>query len=253
MPTSTKFILPIVIAIGLVLPLTTLSKQISAQQEGTRPVTESVKVPAAEIRSFNGQELKKLREDTEYQWDRAHRTVPPDALWWEVILNKIAQFTLKLFSISLVKYGLIIIAVLLLVYTLLRMLGVDVTAIFIKGKSLKHSIPFDIHEESIRGRNFEDEVRIATKNGDYRLAIRLSYLFALKKLDDKGIIRWKPYKTNTDYLTEIGKSNPAHQALSQMSYYFDYVWYGQFTASKAIYDRTCSSLQQIEALNNKQK
>ena len=60
------------------------------------------------------------------------------------------------------------------------------------------------------------------------------YLYTLKLLSDQKIIEWMPSKTNHDYLYEI-KNDHFQQQFSTLSYYFEYVWYGDFQADAVQY------------------
>ncbi|MEI7487385.1 MAG: hypothetical protein WCJ72_08235 [Chryseobacterium sp.] len=50
----------------------------------------------------------------------------------------------------------------------------------------------------------------------------------LKKLSDKKSINWNPEKTNKDYVTELKVPNLKNE-FSNLSYIFEYVWYGEFS------------------------
>lgn len=90
----------------------------------------------------------------------------------------------------------------------------------------------DIHEI-----DFEKEVKEAQKNQNFRLAIRWSYLWTLKKMDDKKMIDWKPKKTNQDYTREL-KSKNHKKTFKKLTYIFDYTWFGNFAITDSIYQET---------------
>lgn len=106
-------------------------------------------------------------------------------------------------------------------------------------------IDYLLKEENIHEMNFSEEINLAVEQKDFRRAIRLVYLYALKILSDQKIINWIPSKTNHDYLLEI-QIESFKDLFSTMSYYFEYVWYGDFQASEIQYremQKTLSSLQ----------
>lgn len=71
----------------------------------------------------------------------------------------------------------------------------------------------------------------AKKEENWSIAIRFYYNFLLQKLREKDLIKWNKEKTNRDYLLEI-KDDTLKSQFSQLSYYFDWVYYGQFSIDK---------------------
>jgi hypothetical protein len=63
------------------------------------------------------------------------------------------------------------------------------------------------------------------------LATRLVFLHALKILSDKHLIDFNPGKTNHDYVEELSSSD-LKTGLNELSFYFDYAWYGNFSISE---------------------
>lgn len=75
----------------------------------------------------------------------------------------------------------------------------------------------------------------ALNAGDYRMAIRMQFLYMLQILSNKEYILWKPDKTNRDYSREIEDSE-LKKDFKQLSYYFEKIWYGNKTIDKASFD-----------------
>lgn len=90
----------------------------------------------------------------------------------------------------------------------------------------------DIHEI-----DFAKEIKKAQDLNDFRLAIRWSYLWTLKKMDDKQLIEWQPKKTNQDYTREI-KSKTHKKTFKKLTYIFDYTWFGKFNITQSIFENT---------------
>lgn len=61
--------------------------------------------------------------------------------------------------------------------------------------------------------------------GDYRLALRLQFIMALKKLHQKNVIIWHAEKTNRQYLNEMQDHN-LKLAFRELAYIYEWVWYG---------------------------
>ncbi len=123
-----------------------------------------------------------------------------------------------------------VIAVVIIVLFILKVNAIDVFY-FRRGKLEFHALEENIHEM-----DFEKLLREALERNDYRRAIRLLFLHALKLLADRHMIDWKPGKTNHDYAREL-KSQELSPGFNRLSYYFDYVWYGNFKATDAMFSR----------------
>lgn len=93
----------------------------------------------------------------------------------------------------------------------------------------KESLPYDITEDTIYGIDFPEEISQSMKRRNYREAVRLVYLYALKELTDNGCIDWQPYKTPAQYVSEIG--TPEFRSLSN---HFQRVRYGNFAATEEL-------------------
>ena len=61
---------------------------------------------------------------------------------------------------------------------------------------------YEVVEDTIYGIDFPAAIAQAMSRGDYREAVRLSYLQALRHLSDANIIDWQPSKT-----PEIGRAH----------------------------------------------
>lgn len=107
------------------------------------------------------------------------------------------------------------------------------------------TLEYEVHEENIHEIDFINSIEEAVALGEFRKAIRLVYLHALKKLSDEHLISWERGKTNHDYLYEL-KSSPIQQPFSDLGYYFEFTWYGNFDADRKIYDQAFSLLKDLE-------
>jgi hypothetical protein len=90
--------------------------------------------------------------------------------------------------------------------------------------------------EQLKGIGYEDQIKRAEEQGNYRLATRLYYLWTLKKLIDAGLIQFHIKKTNKDYCQElVGKT--VYDDFSQCTQYYNYVWFGEFKIDNLMYDK----------------
>lgn len=191
-----------------------------------------------EVRSIDESKLDELKKDKDF--DYAQAPTVGSSLWdrfWEWI----GQFINDLFR-GAVNAGLgrvllwvsLIIAIVLIAFALLK---VDAFRVLFKGADAP-SVKSVFHE-NIHEMDFEALIKEATEKGDFRNAVRLIFLYSLKLLSDNQHINWQPGKTNHDYLAEI-KTDTLKPGLNELSYYFDYAWYGGFPISTSQFNKVNS-------------
>lgn len=121
-----------------------------------------------------------------------------------------------------------------LVVIVLTLLKVDAFKVLYRGKG--SALAHQTLEENIHEMNFDDLIQEAVSRQDYRRGVRLTFLYALKILSDNHQIRWEHGKTNHDYLAEL-KAGETKTGFRDLSFYFDYAWYGNFTITKELYTK----------------
>ncbi|MBA3680326.1 MAG: hypothetical protein H0W73_03925 [Bacteroidetes bacterium] len=75
--------------------------------------------------------------------------------------------------------------------------------------------------------NFEEKIKHALSDNDFRLATRWHYLKILFLMDRARLIAFASYKTNIDYRYEL-KSKKHQHTFIRLSYIYEHVWYGKF-------------------------
>lgn len=98
----------------------------------------------------------------------------------------------------------------------------------------------DIHEI-----DYEKRIQEAVAARQYRMAVRLYYLHALKTLADRRLIDWKIDKTNHDYLREMADS-PLRQPFAEMTRGFEYAWYGDMPLDETAFQQLQQRFQQFQ-------
>lgn len=94
-------------------------------------------------------------------------------------------------------------------------------------------------DENIHAMNFEKLIEEAMTKNDYRLGVRLVFLYSLKMLSDKNLIHWDQGKTNHDYLSELKKED-LKEGFHDLNYYFEYTWYGNFRINSEMFSEVQS-------------
>ncbi|HEX7014189.1 MAG TPA: DUF4129 domain-containing protein [Cyclobacteriaceae bacterium] len=191
---------------------------------------------AVETRRYSEEKLARLKEDPELSYGY---TQAPMSLW-DAFWRWVDYHLRDLFhegggSPEWDRLFLFVLFVSALVYAIIRLLKFNTFRIFY-GEKDKKPLEHAVEQEDIHEMDFEALMREATGSGNYRLAVRLLYLWALKLLADANHVTWEPGKTNLDYLAELDRTE-LKSGFRQLSYYFEYAWYGNFSITPELYQR----------------
>ncbi|MEP6952134.1 MAG: hypothetical protein ABI863_22780 [Ginsengibacter sp.] len=196
-------------------------------------------------RSFNTNALKEFKDNKDFQYN-IHQE-PVQSLWekfWSWVWWKVGQLLRTKEGITTVWSVLIVLSIAIIVYFVIKITGMGQGGLF--GRSNKGPQKYILSQNDIHGISFADAIEKAISNGDYRLATRLQYLQALKKLSDKGYIEWRINKTNTDYLTEI-TGKPFNDMFILLTFNFEYTWYGEKPVSREQFLEIKKQFQQFNS------
>ncbi|MBL7873435.1 MAG: DUF4129 domain-containing protein [Cyclobacteriaceae bacterium] len=189
-----------------------------------------------EVRNFSPTDVEKLKADPDLNY-----TQPPtvaESLW-----DRFKRFLMWLFSTLFEKatttdVGRLIIylsAIILSIVVIMMLLKVNAFKIFYSGAdSGKQN--YQVFHENIHEMDFDSLIKEASEKKEYRLATRLVFLHALKILSDKQLIDFRPGKTNHDYVEELSVGE-IKTGLNELSFYFDYAWYGNFTVNETQFQK----------------
>lgn len=187
------------------------------------------------IRKFDASTLEELKSDPDLQY----KTGPAVISIWDRFLMWLSRLFSRIFSVAAstdwgnVLTGLLVIII--LTYVILRLLKVDALKMF-KSSGDASLLKMTVIEEDIHALDFEKLLTEAIAKGDFRLAIRLQFLQALKMLSDKHYIHWEPGKTNHDYINEL-REDRLRPGFDSLNTYFEYAWYGNFTVTESLFNR----------------
>lgn len=170
----------------------------------------------------------------------------PRESFWQKLMRKIDRILRGVFgetafsrssdfAVVLIRFFAIILVGFLLYFIIKYILGKDGNFIFGK-RNKKLNINVEELHENIHEINFPESILKLEHAKDYRSAVRYQFLYVLKKLSDKKLINWNPEKTNKDYVAEL-KAPHLKNEFSDLSYIFDYVWYGEFNIDEHSYQK----------------
>jgi hypothetical protein len=202
--------------------------------EGTPlPPTDSSKV---EIRNFDRAALEKLKNNPEFNYTQAPAVL---SLWerFKIWLNQLIESLLHAaVTTDWVSVLIVALALIAIIYVVMRLMKVDPFTMFYKAQV---PLKTGVIEEDIHSLDFEKLIRDAVHQEQYRLAIRLLFLQALKLLSDHHHIHWQPGKTNHDYLDELTDAR-LRTGFNELNFYFEYAWYGNFAINAQLYSRVAA-------------
>ena len=202
--------------------------------DGDQPVrADSSRI---QLRSFDLTKLDQLRKDADFDYKQ-----PPsvaESLWDRFILWLDKLFGWIFRNAVTTNWGRLLLYTLglgVLIVIVMMLLKVDALRVFYSGAD-KGALNHEAFQENIHEMDFEKLIREALEKKEYRLGVRLTFLFSLKLLADKHHLDWRPGKTNHDYLDELQKGE-LKTGFNELSFYFDYAWYGDFTVNENTYQR----------------
>ena len=192
----------------------------------------------ADTLQLDSELLTALQSDSQYDYDRELVGGDESLLEWlrrviiewlednlEIVLdNDVANYIL-------IGLGVVVVLFLAWLYWRVR------PRLFMRGEK-KEALDYDVQEDTIYGVNFEVNIAKALREKDYRQAVRLVYLQTLLHLQNAGRIDWQPSKTPIQYMRQV--NNPA---FTTMSHHFIRVRYGNFEATKELFDE----MQELQA------
>ena len=191
-----------------------------------KPLIEKLDSSKISVRKFSEEAISDYSKQQEFIYDDvAPKTLSVWDRFWRWIWSLINELLSGKTSGSIIKYVLIGVVIALVVFLVIKLIGLDLKLFTRKSKSL--DVPFSETLENIHEIDFDEQLNIALQNKNYRLVVRLLYLKTLKQLTDKNLIDWQPEKTNQAYVEELSRQS-YHQQFVELTYQFEYIWYGEF-------------------------
>ncbi len=236
-----RFILLVVLLMGSLTAYTAPKPEAIAHRV---PKVLKLDSTAVLLRSYDASALNAYRGQSAFQY---HDAPKGGISWWERFWNwfwdkfsigRYTRGTRRLWSYIL-RYTFILLGLAAIVFIAMKVAGADPAALF-RRKPAASGLPFSETFENIHNVDFDSELDRAVAQHNYRLAVRLLYLKALRQLDAAGLIAWQPYKTNSTYINEL-QGNSCYRQFRQLTQQFEYIWYGDFLIDAQVF-------QQVNAL-----
>ncbi len=215
----------------------------SAYYDNTYSTVDSSRI---QKRNFSESKLNELRKDSDFNYEQ-----PPtvaESLWERLkmwIFYLVGMLINGATTTTAGKVILYVLGITSLIVVVMMMMKVDAVRVFFSGadQGIGHA---QVLHENIHQMDFEKLIREATNKNEFRLGTRLIFLYALKILSDKQFIHWIPGKTNHEYVEEISQSE-LKTGLNELSFYFDYAWYGNFQITPETFGKVESTFQNLKS------
>lgn len=201
-------------------------------------------VPNSAERNFEQQSIEKYRNNKNFQYNQTIQEEP--ITFWDRLKMWFWKQFLKLFSNQgAAPYIRLLIVVVLLVGVAFLMLKTRFKLAWFSNKTKKSDVLLDGDIENIQTNKIETDIELEIANKNFRKAIRLMFILILKLLNDNKIIKWQREKTNYHYQNEIAPQDYKLQ-FKQLSYIFEYVWYGHFEPNEQHFSQYQNIYQQLK-------
>ncbi|WP_455591365.1 DUF4129 domain-containing protein [Bacteroides sp.] len=169
-------------------------------------------------------------------YDYNRELVTPELDVWGWLNAKLAKLLSAVFGSSFAEEytGLVLLCLtaVMLVF-LLWILYKKHPELFVRS-SRRSAVAYSVHEDTIYGVDFQQEITNALQRQDYREAMRLLYLQTLKQLSDAEKIDWQLYKTPTEYIYEL-KAGSLRASFRELTNRFLRVRYGNYEATAPLF------------------
>ncbi|WP_375561617.1 DUF4129 domain-containing protein [Bernardetia sp. OM2101] len=176
------------------------------------------------IKEFDNQKWNELRDGIKYakEIEKPKKEYEaPTSNWPKIDFNFLASF----------KYVIIGVVVALLALALVWFFTKGVLFGNKKSKLEEEQAAF-LTEENLEKVEFgylEQALEKALLQRNFRMAIRIHYLWLLKVLYEKELINWKKDKTNHAYISELARKSSEESATNfrKLTLWYEKAWYGE--------------------------
>ncbi len=211
---------------------------------------ETWDIASVDYRPASKEKMETYKQMKVYNYERYEK---PETIWDKILRWISAKLRDTNLNQNLILYGLIGFAVLVFLFIMLKLLGVEITGLFVFGhKSKAAQILFKQKHDDIYSDNMEQMLAQAVKIKAYREAVRLLYLLSLRQLDALELIHWRPWKTNRDYYYELLVAEHK-QLFSTLQLSYEYIWYGQFKVEEERFNKVQAQFKLFENAINAKK
>lgn len=197
-----------------------------------------------DVRTADTQTLDSLTSDEVFAYNEIAPN--PETLWSRIqrwLIQTIGYIMDNRWVSVVIRFIFFLIFAIVFVALINQILGRNLSSAFSK-KSEPESLSLNIEASELQKTNYDVLLNKALSNENYKDAVRILFLKALQQLDQSGLIVWKSDKTNYDYVKELS-SHPTYNCFKRLTYFYEYVEYGDFSIDKSGFNNVESVFQEF--------
>lgn len=196
------------------------------------------------------EKIEMYKQMSTYNYDRFEN---PETIWDIIQRWIISKFVNSGINPNIIIYILIGIATLVLLFVILKLLGINVSGIFLFSSDNKiTNLKFKQGNDDMYNEDLDNILLTYIENKAYRDAVRILYLLSIRKLDSNSLIDWKPWKTDKEYYYELPMTNQ-RKIFKSLVLNYEYIWYGQFKLKEDKFKLIHSDFESFNQLINSPK
>lgn len=199
---------------------------------------------ALEIRTFDSSAVEAYQDRRGFDYGQRIRARSPLQTWWDRVKQRIQRF---LFSDQFNGNIVSLVALVLLFLFVAMFFGkARFTRLFAKDTS-EDVQTLSVFDQEVARDDIHRYIVTSEQSGDYRSALRWSFIGLLGTLDDAGLINAQRHKTNGDYRSEMEGSG-AGERFEAVSRAFEYTWYGGQQITQSFYRVQVEAIAEVRKL-----
>jgi len=180
-------------------------------------------------RSPSVETIEHYKSLSEYQY-----RVNTDAFsWWDKLWRWVlSHIRLSDGTYSFIGWTVLTLAIIALVFIVIKLLGIPIKGLFVFSKSTKVTqLKFGISHGDLENQKLDDMLISYIHNQAFREATRVLFLLTLRLLHRKELIKWNAFKTDREYYYEL-KDNHLKDPFLNIIRLYEYVWFGKFAITE---------------------
>lgn len=182
-------------------------------------------VPDSAVRAWKRNPVFAYANDPRY-WT----TEPPPS-------SPFAEWLVRALTSKAFQYFIYIVLGALLLYAIYRIVTENQLGLFYRRERKRTAVTEDETGDAAVGEEEIDRrLQEALDSGDYRQAVRFSYLRLLRRLDGRGMIHYHGQSTNQEYIRQLG-GTIQEAPFRFLTGAYEKVWYGHFGLSEEAFRR----------------
>ncbi len=173
--------------------------------------------------------------------------------WWKAFWRwMLSHIRFNDGTLSTIGWTILILAILALLFIIIKLIGIPIKGLFVFSKSTKVSqLKFGKTNVDLEKQELDNMLNTYINNQAFREATRIMFLLTLRLLNRKCLIKWNAFKTDREYYYELKEAELKDQFLNIIHQY-EFIWFGKFDITETAFNSVKSDFDRfIEVLQNR--